>query len=115
MVAAAEEKERAKLEGEIARLTEKHDAGMATLREEAGVKPRFERLNGAEPTAYIISTNIRRRHLNAGQTAILLARAYPAPKRGVHSELKFSTEVDKADLSRARMIEQYAPELGDHH
>jgi hypothetical protein len=34
MIAEAEEKKRAKVEGEIARLTEKHDAEVAPLREE---------------------------------------------------------------------------------
>jgi hypothetical protein len=34
----------------------------------------------------------------------MLAEAYPEPKRGMHSQLKFSTEVDKGDLSRARAI-----------
>jgi hypothetical protein len=37
----------------------------------------------------------------AGQRAVPLADAYPEPERGMHSELKFSTEVDKGDLSRA--------------
>jgi hypothetical protein len=31
--------------------------------------------------AYIVSENIRRRHLNAGQRAILIAIAYPEPTR----------------------------------
>jgi len=79
----------------------------------AGVEPRFERLNGQDPRAYIISTNIRRRHLNGGQTAILLARAYPEPKRGMHSELEILTGAEKVALARARMIERFAPELGD--
>jgi hypothetical protein len=61
----------------------------------------------------IVSQNIRRRHLNAGQRAILLALAYPEPKRGMHSELKFSTEVDKGDLSRARAICKWAPRPAD--
>src|ERR1700722_10671486 len=34
----------------------------------------------------------------------MLAEAYPEPKRGMHSQLKFSTEVNKGDLSRARAI-----------
>jgi hypothetical protein len=53
--------------------------------------------------------------LNGGQTAILLARAYPEAKRGVHSELKFSTGAlpDKAALFNARMILNYAPGLAD--
>src|ERR1700677_714511 len=40
----------------------------------------------------------------------MVALAYPEPKRGIHSQLKFSTDVDKGDLSRARAICRWAPE-----
>ena len=37
---------------------------------------------------------------------------YPEPKRGMHSELKNSTEnFDKADLSRARKVNRSLPDL----
>src|SRR5262252_9757620 len=36
----------------------------------AGVKPRFEKLNGSDPVLYILSVNIERRHLSKGQLAI---------------------------------------------
>jgi hypothetical protein len=39
---------------------------------------------------------------------LVLALAYPEPKRGMHSELKFSTEVDTGDLSRARAVCRWA-------
>jgi hypothetical protein len=48
------------------------------------------------------------RHLNAGQRAILLALAYPEPKRGMHSQLQIATEVDRGELSRARTICKWA-------
>ena len=60
-----------------------------------------------------ISKSFKRRHLNAGQRAIMEALAYPEPRRGLHSELKFSTEVDKGDLSRARAIVKWAREWVD--
>ena len=54
------------------------------------------------------------RHLNAGQTAILLALAYPEAtkyKRG--GSILQNEEINSRDLSHARLIEDYAPELGD--
>jgi ParB-like chromosome segregation protein Spo0J len=48
----------------------------------AQVEPRFERLNGHDPLAYIVSENIERRHLTKGQRAIALAMIYPEPEKG---------------------------------
>jgi hypothetical protein len=62
----------------------------------------------------------RRRHLNAGQTAILLARAYPerdsvggrSQKGGIETYAD-SAQVSLRLLTYAYLIEDYAPELGD--
>lgn len=35
--------------------------------EMAGVEPKFEKLNGHDAKAFILSVNVNRRHLNAGQ------------------------------------------------
>jgi ParB-like chromosome segregation protein Spo0J len=43
----------------------------------AGVEPRFERLNGEDPKAFIVSANLARRDLSKGQKAIALAMHYP--------------------------------------
>jgi hypothetical protein len=51
--------------------------------------------------------NIRRRHLNAGQRAILVALAYSEPTPGrptKGSETEHLRSVHKADLSQARCI-----------
>lgn len=86
----------------------------------AGVEPRFEGLNGRDATALIVSTNIRRRHLSAGQSAILLAKAYPEDGgkggRGKKSEATNSAEsagFSTRRLREAREIVRYAPELAD--
>ena len=77
----------------------------------AGVTPRFRDFPWDGPAedkedaivSYIVSENIRRRHLNAGQRAILLADAYPEPRQGMRTDLlKLSTsasdqKVDKGD------------------
>jgi hypothetical protein len=57
---------------------------------------------------------VDRRHLNAGQCAILVALAYPEPTPGRRNDLlKVSTganAIDKGDLSRARAIVKWCPE-----
>jgi hypothetical protein len=41
----------------------------------AGVEPDFETLpDGIDPVAYILSSNINRRHMNKGQQAMAIAR-----------------------------------------
>src|SRR4051794_28416384 len=41
----------------------------------ASVDPRFDVLNGQDPVSYILSSNIARRHMNAGQRAMTTAKA----------------------------------------
>ena len=40
----------------------------------AGVEPRFETYTGNDPVAFIISANLRRRHLNESQRALIAAK-----------------------------------------
>jgi hypothetical protein len=37
---------------------------------QAGAEPRFETFNGNDPLAYVVSLNLKRRHLDESQTAI---------------------------------------------
>jgi hypothetical protein len=43
----------------------------------AGVDPTFVKFNGEDPAAYIVSGNLRRRRLTAGQQAMALAAINP--------------------------------------
>jgi hypothetical protein len=72
------------------------------------VEPGVRYLNGEDPTAYIFSTNIARRHLTAGQRAMLTGIMYPEGEkggRGKHSTI--SGELSKYEqniLSQARAV-----------
>ena len=45
--------------------------------ERAGVEPVIAKLNGHDPKAFILSSNITRRHMTAGQRAMATAMIYP--------------------------------------
>jgi ParB-like nuclease domain len=73
----------------------------------AEVEPLFQRLNGHDPAAFIMSANVARRQMTKGAIAMVVAVAYPdqgsiiEPARMVH----------KGRLSTARAVIQHAPWL----
>jgi hypothetical protein len=80
--------------------------------EMAGVEPTFVRLNGEDPAAYILSANVERRSLTAGQKAMARALASPEAKRtgragGIVKSLNNS---DRVMLSQARIIVRWLGE-----
>lgn len=83
----------------------------------AGVEPRTVELNGQDPVAFILSTNIARRHLTKGQRAMAVARATSEaiigrPKKGSVTE-RFFGEISKSKISEARTVIAWAPEHVD--
>jgi hypothetical protein len=47
----------------------------------AGVDPRFERLSGHDPVAFIFGQNVKRRHIGNCQSAMAAAATQPASSR----------------------------------
>lgn len=82
----------------------------------AGVTPHTVELNGQDPVAYILSTNITRRHLSKGQRAVATAMLYPDPatlKRIGSGSLETKDQISGGYVSKARTILRWAPELAD--
>jgi len=80
-----------------------------------GLVPDVMELNGQDPAAYIVSTNVKRRHLNKGQCAMWVALIFPEPtkyKRG-GADSSVSEELTGARLSYARTVLRWAPELAE--
>lgn len=48
----------------------------------AKVEPTFQIFEGLDPTSFILSINVERRHLTKGQRAMAVAMLHPEPKRG---------------------------------
>lgn len=78
----------------------------------AGISPDVSHLNGEDPTAYVLSANIHRRHMTNAQRAMAIAMIYPEPKRGRGNVDPASKAEDSSSFLRqvrsARFILKYA-------
>jgi ParB-like chromosome segregation protein Spo0J len=85
----------------------------------AGVEPRFERLDeGADLDAYVVSCNVERRHLAAGQRAMSVAMIYPDPEKGGRGKAsRFRDGLDdkalRNSVSKARAILRFSRSLAE--
>jgi len=91
---------------------------------ELGIKPAFDWWDGDDPTGYVVSKNLHRRHLNESQRAMIAARIATLP-HGVRSDrvdrsIDLSTQTQAAQLlnvstpsvKRARVVlNEGTPEL----
>ena len=78
----------------------------------AGIEPAYRELGG-DPTAYVISANIHRRHMTKGQRAIAVAMVYPEPDTKWSGSVSERENVSKGRLSMARTVIKYASDLAD--
>src|SRR5436190_1146522 len=76
--------------------------------EMADVEPTFTKLNGEDVKAFIISTNVKRRHLNSGQRAMAVAMIIPTPteaeKRHLGGIPSVTEGISYSRLSMARTV-----------
>ena len=73
--------------------------------EKLGIEPRIETLpEGTDLDAYVVSVNLTRRNMTAGQRAMVLATIYPEPQQGKRGTSKETLEVSAMRLSQARTV-----------
>jgi hypothetical protein len=79
--------------------------------------PDIVKLNGVDPTAYVVSANLHRRHMTNGQRAMATALIYPElGDRWRGKKMSGSgpfSDVAKQRISQARMVLKEAPGLVD--
>jgi len=78
----------------------------------AGVEPRFETLDGQDPVAYILSSNIQRRHLSKGQAAMAVARLFETNNLTQQAAAAM-TGTSRARIAYAVVVLEYAPEFSE--
>ncbi len=79
----------------------------------AGVDPVFDQLEkDRDPVAYILSTNVARRHLSKGQRAMAIART-AALKIKPQAELAEAAGTTSGYVSQANAVLRFAPDLID--
>ena len=52
----------------------------------AGIEPTTVLFEGDDPRAYIVASNIARRHMSKGQQAMAVAMVYPEPEKTTHGK-----------------------------
>ncbi len=78
----------------------------------ADIIPMTVELDGQDPEAYILSSNIARRHMNASQRAMAVATIYPEPEKGGRGKNSvLSTQFNKNQISRARTVIEWTPDV----
>jgi len=85
--------------------------------EETSVEPKFEHYTGSDPVGFVVSLNLRRRHLNESQRAMVAARLATL-KQGARTDLSPTGEMSQAQAANLlnvgkRSVER-AAEVRDH-
>lgn len=78
----------------------------------AGIAPRFGQLsNGIDPVAFILSNNIRRRHLTKGQQAMTLAMAGGSSRTTSTRAIAEQTGMSHSRVVKASVVLKHLPDL----
>lgn len=81
----------------------------------AEVSPTTRHLNGEDPTAFVVSANLRRRNLTQSQKAMATAFIYPDPEKGGRGKKAAATNLllsggfSRQLLDQARVVLAYSP------
>lgn len=78
----------------------------------AGVQPTFTTINGQDPVAFILSSNVARRHLSKGQQAMAVAKTRLVSNRSAAAAAE-TVGVSKARVVQASTVLNYAPDVAD--
>jgi hypothetical protein len=73
---------------------------------QAKVRPDVHHLNGEDPTAYVLSANVHRRHMTKGQRAMVVAVIYPEPECGRGKKDPARAFVKGAETASFRRIQE---------
>ena len=77
----------------------------------AKIEPTHVMFDGADPTAFILSANVNRRHMAKGQRAMAVAMLYPEPKReGRGKKSLITKDFSSGMLSQARTVLRVLPD-----
>jgi N6-adenosine-specific RNA methylase IME4/ParB-like chromosome segregation protein Spo0J len=79
----------------------------------AGVDSRYELYGGTDPLSYVISLNLTRRHLDAGQRAMVAARLVNV-RQGERTDLQLSANLRKVDQATAARLLQVSERSVQH-
>lgn len=84
--------------------------------QELAIEPILEEympeLDGESPMAFVMSRNLHRRHLSAGQRAMVVARMEASSERGEKQDMAALAHVDRKTLYQAGVVlENASPEL----
>ncbi|MFF9473252.1 plasmid replication/partition related protein [Streptomyces roseolus] len=78
----------------------------------AGVEPRFTTYAGDNPRAFILSSNVYRRHLSKGQQAMITAMACSVSGHSLR-DLAKTHSLSRTRLSAANVVLTHSPELAE--
>lgn len=78
----------------------------------AGVEPTFTTLNGHDPVAFILASNVQRRQMSKGQIAMALVRTSVLSQNTMR-DLERLFKVSSSRIAYASTVDQVASDLGD--
>lgn len=78
----------------------------------AGIEPETRALNGEDPTAFVLSANIHRRHMTKGQRAMAVAKVLETNTISVSAAARESN-LNRTRVAQANTVLRYAPDHAD--